>query len=186
MSEPIRTCEYVKALTDDEACNIIAEKAMQGIYSILPCRCDPPCRELTDEEKEYLQKKINDIIADKRKEKANEVELTMEHICQHISKYIKLKSGTDIKPEHIYLTLSAKFNNELFYFLEQYEEAVFFIGEDVFGKSALEYFEERLLLTMDNPDLKILAVRYQNAIAALEKKFKAGGLDESDNGQSSS
>jgi hypothetical protein len=178
MSDPIHTCEYPRALENEEAFNMLVEKAMQGIYSILPCRCDPPCRDLTDDEKKILTDRVNARISDIRagwrktsyeKEAAERKPLTLEDICTYAAKYIAAKTGQPFTAPEVY---NMSPNHSLSYYLELYEEAVFAIGCDFYGRSAIDYFDERFLTVKDDPALKVLSVRYQNAIHKLEQKIK--------------
>ena len=178
MSTPMHMCDYPRALENDEAFNVLVEKAMQGIYSILPCRCDPPCRDLTDDEKKILTDRVNARISEIRAGRRNRIyereaeerePLTLEDICTYAAKYIAAKTGQQFTAPEVY---NMSPNHSLSYYLELYEEAVFATGRDFYGRSAIEYFDERFLTVKDDPALKVVSVRYQNAIHKLEQKAK--------------
>ena len=178
MSTPIHQCEYPKAFENKDAFEELVQKAMQGVYSIFPCKCDPPCRILTDEEKAVLQDRINNRVAEIRagwrkekyeKDTINQEELTLEDICEFTAKYLSDRSSKPFTAIDVY-ELSP--NHDIAYYLEMYEEAVFSTGADYHGRPAIEYFDERFLSVKDEPAFKVLAVRYQKAIYDLEQKAK--------------
>lgn len=165
----IRECEYLKALTDEDALISLSMSAMRGITAILPCDHDPVCRELNDQEKQQLQMKVNlkirDIMVETRP-------LTLEDMCTHISKYLKAQSGKDVTPQQVF---ESNINRDMGLYLNMYEEAIFGIGIDFYGRPAPVYFEERLREVIDKPEMKPLAIRYQHAIASIEEAMKSAG-----------
>lgn len=173
MSIPIRTCEYPLAYENKEAFESMVEKSMQGIYSILPCKCDPPCRELTDREKEILQKRVNDRVTEIRgewrkkqyeKDAADRTEMTLEDICRFAAKYLTEKTKELFTAQDVYNLNPAR---NLGYYLELYEEAVFATGKDFYGRSSETYFDERFLTVKDDPTMQIVATRYVNALTKI-------------------
>lgn len=65
MSIPITYCYIVKAIDNESArakfIEIMRINQKCGHYTIHPCTCEPPCRKITEEELEKLQKEINEI-----------------------------------------------------------------------------------------------------------------------------
>lgn len=162
----IKTCDYLKALTDDTALTILAERAYEGISRIDPCICNPACRELNDQEKQELQLKVNFEI---RKIVAKINPMTLGDMCVHVSKHIKQQSGKDITPEEVF---NSSPTHDMSHYLELYEESVYCLGYDFYGRPAIEYFEERLRSVIDKPEYKGLAIRYQKAVASIEEVIK--------------
>jgi hypothetical protein len=162
----IKICDYLKALTDDAALVTLAEKAIEGITQISPCICNPPCRELNDQEKQSLQLNVNMKI---RSIEAKKNQMTLGDMCFHVSKHIKQQSGKDISPEEVF---NSSPTHDMSHYLELYEESVYCLGYDFYGRPALEYFEERLMSVIDKPECKMLAIRYQKAVAAIEEIIK--------------
>ena len=178
MSIPLRSCLYSKALEDAESFNLLVDIAMQPIYSTRPCRCDPPCRELTEDEKKLLQDRVNVRIREMReqwrkehyeKEATDRPDMTLEDICGFAATYLTEKTKEPFTAQDVYNLNPAR---NLAYYLELYEEAVFATGKDFYGRDATEYFDERFLTVRDDPTAKVLAIRYQNAIHKLEQRVK--------------
>lgn len=59
MSIPIAYCAFVRAVDDAEALErlkrTLAYNLKNGAFTTVPCRCDPPCRELTEGEWDMLE-----------------------------------------------------------------------------------------------------------------------------------
>lgn len=165
----IKTCDYLKAMTDEKILIDIANAAIMGIESILPCNHDPACRELNDQEKQELQMKVNlkirDILVETKP-------MTLEYMCMHVSKYLNAQTGKEVTPQKVF---ESNINRDMSMYLDMYEEAVFSMGFDFYGRPAPVYFEERLREVIDKPELKPLAIRYQNAIASIEEATKKNG-----------
>lgn len=170
----IKICDYVKALTDEVTLLVLAEKALDGIDRIDPCTCTPACRELNDQEKQELQFKVNLKIRDIA---AKTKPMTLHDMCIHVTKHIKQQSGKDISPEEVFNSSPTR---DMGHYLELYEESVYCLGYDFYGRSAIVYFEERLQSVVDKPEYKSLAIRYQKAVAALEQILKTAGVDRED------
>lgn len=156
----------MKALTDDAALVILAEKAIEGITQINPCTCSPTCRELNDQEKQSLQLTVNMKI---RNIEAKKNQMTLGDMCTHVAKFIKQQSKEDITPEGVF---NSSPTHDMSHYLELYEESVYCLGYDFYGRPAIEYFEDRLQSVIDKPELKGLAIRYQKAVAAIEEAIK--------------
>lgn len=180
MSDPIRYCDYPLALDNEFYFDVLVDKCMQPIYSILPCQCDPPCRILTDNEKNALTEKVNARIkyirgiGRKKKyedENAARTPMTLEDMCGFIAHYLNKKTGHIMTPQDVF-NLSPTYN--MGFYLELYEEAIFSEGHDFYNRSALTYFDERYLMTVDDPALKVLATRYLNAFEKLSKNIDHG------------
>jgi hypothetical protein len=62
MSIPIVQCRFLKAFTDEEALKKLAKDLDYNLkhhsMTILPCKHEPPCRLLTEEESNQLSEKI--------------------------------------------------------------------------------------------------------------------------------
>lgn len=166
MSIPIRTCDYPKALDSVEAFDELVEKAMQPIYSVINCTCNPPCRVLNENEKKMLQELVNEKIMLIRYEEAakRREPMSLENMCEFSAKYLLAKTGETFSAEDVY-NMSPSRNSA--YYLELYEEAVYATGKDFYGRSAIDYFNERFLTTKGNLALKVLASRYYNAMNKL-------------------
>lgn len=58
MSVPIKYCQLVRAIDDDEAYAKIAPVMKRnlegGYFTVWPCNCDPPCRRVAEDEQREL------------------------------------------------------------------------------------------------------------------------------------
>ncbi len=68
MSMPITYCEIAKAADDPksfaELHPIIKHNLEYGSFTVIGCECDPPCRDLTDEESDQLWARFEQPLAD--------------------------------------------------------------------------------------------------------------------------
>ena len=169
MTEPdiINECDYVKAYVNEEAFNTLVEKVKRNIFVIKECRCDPPCRMLFEQEKVDLSVKVNAEVERLTIKEKMEAGMSLEDLCGFVAKYMKEKHNTDCTAQQIF---NLSLTHDMSYYLDMYEEAIFHIGKDFFGQSAIVYFEDRLKATLIDEKLKPLSARYQNMIALLEKK----------------
>ena len=173
----IKMCDYLKAMTDETELVAIANAAIAGIETILPCDHDPACRELNDQEKQELQTKVNLKIRDLLVETKP---MTLEYMCIHVSRYLKTQTGKEVTPQQVF---ESNISRDMSMYLDMYEEAVFSMGFDFYGRPAPVYFEERLRAVINIPELKPLAIRYQNAIASIEAAMKSAGAMPQENAQ---
>lgn len=168
MSTIVKACLYLKALNDEGYFSDLVLAAEARIKGIQPCTCDTRCRDLTEEEKEGLTKRVNECLKirrEERKKHADEVGLTIEDMCQHSAKYLKEIQGMKIDTIGV---ANLSITHDLSDYISLYEEAVFGLGVDFFHRPAIEYFEERYVLVKDDPDLKLLREKYQKIIYDLE------------------
>lgn len=164
---PINECDYYKAFTEEEAFDLLVEKAMQPAFEVLPCNCQPPCKTLNEDEKQILQKRVNERIAEIQLAMKMKAGMSLEDLCGFIAVYLKEKHNKDLTAEQVF-NLSP--TRSMAHYLDMYEEAVYNMRWDFFGRTALIYFEERVRATMNEPALKSLSARYQNVVATLEKE----------------
>ena len=93
--------------------------------------------------------------------------MSLENLCEFVAEYLRKTQQTECTAQQIF-NLSP--THDMSHYLDMYEEAIFHMGKDYFGQSAIAYFEDRLKSTLPDEKLKPLSARYQNLIVALEKK----------------
>lgn len=74
MSKPIFTCRFYKAFHDETELKFLAKDYLQLIYSVIPCRCEPKCPELSKEDLKILETKINAEMVNLREERRKIIE----------------------------------------------------------------------------------------------------------------
>lgn len=166
MNIVIKECEFYNAFTDEEAFNILIEKVMEPMRVVIPCTCNPPCLTLNEEQKQILQKRVNDRVEELKRKAAIEKGMTLEDMCAFIAGYLKEVHKKELTAEQVYNVSPTR---SMSHYLDMYEEAVYHMKKDFYERSAIEYFTERLEAVLSDPALKGLAIRYQNTIGNLEK-----------------
>lgn len=67
MSIPTKYCLLVQAADDDTVFDGIAsvmhDNVIGGHFTIFPCNCEPPCRQMTREEEQNLLRRFRDYTA---------------------------------------------------------------------------------------------------------------------------
>lgn len=69
MSRPICTCQYAKAYHNKDEFLKLVDQLQQGIYSVLPCKCEYAPEPLNPEQTKKLEYRVNRFIQRQRKER---------------------------------------------------------------------------------------------------------------------